>query len=70
VSGITGLLWDFFKWKTSGPAIEVSVKPGMEMMKPAQTLIRQEAKRTYIIVYIRKQRNRTDNDKDDCVGDV
>jgi hypothetical protein len=53
VSGITGILWDFYKWKTSGPAIEVSVKPGMEMIRLAQTPMRQEAKKTYIIIYVR-----------------
>jgi hypothetical protein len=33
VSGVSGLMWDFYKWKTSGPKLSVSVKPGMVIME-------------------------------------
>jgi hypothetical protein len=29
VSGVSGLVWDFFKWKTAGPKLRLSVKTGM-----------------------------------------
>lgn len=32
VSGVGAILWDFFKWKTSGPKIEVLVSPNMVMI--------------------------------------
>ena len=33
VSGVSGLMWDFYKWKASGPKLSVSVKPGMVMLE-------------------------------------
>ncbi len=34
VSGLGGIVWDFFKWKTSGPHLEVSAIAGMKMLPP------------------------------------
>ena len=31
-TGISGLLWDFYKWKTSGPKLAITINTGMEAL--------------------------------------
>ena len=50
VSGLSAILWDFYKWKTSGPKLRVSANPGMKMLSrnpPAKD------DRDYLTIFVR-----------------
>lgn len=52
ISGLTGLAWDFYKWKTSGPKLSVSVAPGMKILERGRSGMVQDNE-TYVAIRIR-----------------
>lgn len=49
VSGLAAIVWDFYKWKTSGPRLTVAANSGMKIMPP-HSLARTD--RSYLTIWV------------------
>lgn len=47
VTGLSALLWDFYKWKTAGPKLTISISTGMKMTQD------RDKDATYVIAHVR-----------------
>ena len=53
ISGLSSLFWDFYKWKTSGPKLAVSIAPGMKMVGAKPRSVTRNDDETFVVIRVR-----------------